>query len=591
MTRNQWNNAELQRNFLVDQSPQSVDEFLAFMNKQTLLSNIEKSHTELAAVDSDGIYYTKSGRKGILPEQRYLLTQPEQVSFVFNSMFDSSAKMVYLLKLSDPLEMTYDEKTVTITYYGIAQDMEELSPYFLCEAYDGNNGMYVVDEDGLKIFSSNDDNALQGYNIYSVLDQMQYLHGTSFQQAKKELDDTGLAYSNAVLNGEEYYYALYRMSNAAWTLLFTVPSRYVATNTVSLVNTSTSIILTFAIVMLCVCIRLVFWLLGRQQKAALELERKNNEKLAAVNEKLSIAVKTAEHAEQVAKEANKAKSEFLANMSHDIRTPMNAIVGITQLMAHEENDPEKMDMYIHKVQYSSQHLLSLINDILDMSKIESTQVRLNCEPISLAEQVGQIDSIIRPQIEEREQTFVIRVHEIVHEYLIGDAVRLRQIIINLLSNAVKYTPNKGTIQFDLAELPSKDCEYAWFCITVTDNGYGMTQEFAAHVFEPFTRAENSTTNRVQGTGLGMAITKNIVDLMGGSIQVQSEFNKGSRFTVKVPLQIDPKERNQIDVRSVLLFSDEALLIQNVRASFQILQLRLIRQEARLSCLRHKANQH
>lgn len=270
----------------------------------------------------------------------------------------------------------------------------------------------------------------------------------------------------------------------------------------------------------------------------------------------------------MAKDANKAKSEFLANMSHDIRTPMNAIVGITQLMEHEEQNPEKMDLYIQKVQNSSQHLLGLINDILDMSKIESTEVTLNCEKISLAEQVGQVESMIRPQAEERNQTFVIRVHKLVHEYLIGDAVRLRQVLINLLSNAVKYTPEGGKIEFDLAELASEEKDRAVIQITVTDNGYGMTQEFVSHIFEAFTRAENSTTNKVQGTGLGMAITKNIVDLMGGTITVRSKVKKGSCFQVTLPIQIDPDVNLEIGVKKVLLISKDEVLIENIKASFQ-----------------------
>lgn len=156
---------------------------------------------------------------------------------------------------------------------------------------------------------------------------------------------------------------------------------------------------------------------------------------------------------------------------------------------------------------SSRHLLGLINDVLDMSKIEAHEVTLNSEPVSLAEQIGQVDSIIRSQTQEKGQDFIIRVHKIYHEYLIGDSIRLRQIFINLLSNAVKYTPKGGKVFLDLTELPCDDPDKAKFLISVTDTGYGMTPEFLEHVFEPFVRAENSVTNKVQGTGLGMAITK------------------------------------------------------------------------------------
>lgn len=174
-----------------------------------------------------------------------------------------------------------------------------------------------------------------------------------------------------------------------------------------------------------------------------------------------------------------------------------------------------------------------------MSKIESSEVKLNEDPVDLMEQVAQIDSIIRPQAEERGQEFKIHVHGIDHGHLLGDSVRLRQIFINLLSNAVKYTPVEGSVILDLTEEPSSIPEHANISITVTDTGYGMTPEFIKTIFEPFTRAENSTTNKIQGTGLGMAITKSIVDLMGGRIQVKSELNKGSCFEVVLPFAIDP----------------------------------------------------
>ena len=291
----------------------------------------------------------------------------------------------------------------------------------------------------------------------------------------------------------------------------------------------------------CACMFMAFYLgvvsLQPSEKEAFRNGRaqeiqKLNEELAASQEKLQAALVAAE-------KASRAKTTFLSNMSHDIRTPMNAIVGLTTLLEHEIHEPEKLQLHIQKIQNSSQHLLGLINDILDMSKIESSEVKLNEDPVDLMEQVAQIDSIICPQAEERGQEFKIHVHGIDHGHLLGDSVRLRQIFINLLSNAVKYTPVEGSVILDLTEEPSSIPEHANISITVTDTGYGMTPEFIKTIFEPFTRAENSTTNKIQGTGLGMAITKSIVDLMGGRIQVKSELNKGSCFEVVLPFAIDP----------------------------------------------------
>ena len=429
-----------------------------------------------------------------------------------------------------------------------------------------------MDNNGSKLFSDANNTLLQGHNVYSVLEKMEYLHGSSFAEARQELGKHKIAYSNAVLNGAEYYYSLYQMENAEWTLLFLVPSACVASNTVSLIHTTVRLILIFALIMVCVCAILIYIVLRIKQKQAIAAERRNTEAFKEINyeldrknAELSQAVEQAEAAMREAEAASMAKSEFLSNMSHDIRTPMNAIDGITNLMEHEGNTSDRLRGYIQKIKFSSRHLLSLINDILDMSKIESNEVELNEERVSLAEQVGQVDSIIRSQMNKHGQVLNIRVHEIAHEYLIGDGMRLRQIFPNLLSNAVKYTPEDGSITFDVAVLACEVPDCAKFCFSVTDTGYGMEPDFVTHIFEPFTRAESSVTNKVQGTGLGMAITKNIVDLMGGTITVESEVNMGSRFAVTLMLKIDPDARYDLGAKDILLISDDDTLIRNMSA--------------------------
>ena len=262
------------------------------------------------------------------------------------------------------------------------------------------------------------------------------------------------------------------------------------------------------------------------------LEKKRVETLI---EYMDIANEKQKALEQ-AESATSAKTRFLSNMSHDIRTPMNAIFGITQLMEHDKNDMVKMEDHIQKLQVSSRYLLSLINDVLDMSKIESSEVCLNREEIHLPDLIAQLKSIMDPQTHEHHQTFVIHTDEMLYENLMGDAVRLRQVFLNLLSNAVKYTPDGGTITLDLTQ-KKQDKNHILLAFTVTDTGYGMTPDFVQNIFKPFTRAEDSITNKIQGTGLGMAITKSIVDLMSGTITLQSEPGKGSCFSVTVLLEI------------------------------------------------------
>ena len=564
----QWQDVEAFCNYVETGTPENDETLLKFMQKQAAMHTMDTNGEKIVAVDNLGRYMTQDGWQGALEDMDYLLSQPERVSFVSKSMISDESRMYFLKRLPEPVELEEDGQKIQIIYFGISQDMSYLNPYFSCGAYDNSNSVYVLNESGMRIFSSNDHDLIKGYNAYTVLQKMEYLHNNSFEEAKADLDENGSGYSNAVMNGEEYYYALYRMSYSEWTLLFLVPSSYVATTVVSLVNTTVRMILIFAIILLVVTTAIIFVILQTQKKNAVAVERHNSERLAE-------ALSAAERAERKATEASHAKTDFLSNMSHDIRTPMNAIVGITNLMAHDKDDPIKMETYIHKVQMSSQHLLSLINDVLDMSKIESSAVTLNIEPISLAEQVGQIESIIRPQAEDRKQQFEIRVHEINHEHLLGDAVRMRQILINLLSNALKYTQNGGEIVLELTELSSDNADYAKFKISVTDNGYGMSPEFVQHIFEPFTRAENSTTNRVQGTGLGMAITKNIVDLMNGTINVQSELGKGSRFEVVLPFEIDKNTVTELPFHTALLVTDDAEFIKNARAAFRTSDVNLL----------------
>jgi len=240
---------------------------------------------------------------------------------------------------------------------------------------------------------------------------------------------------------------------------------------------------------------------------------------------------------QAAQMASSSKTMFLSNMSHDIRTPMNAVLGFTGLLARDAENPDKVREYTKKIMASGQHLLSLINDILDVSKIESGKVVLNMGEFTLNDLVSSVDAIIRPMAAARSQKFHVEVTDVKHEYLIGDETRINQILINLLSNAVKYTPEGGNIWFRILGLKQRSSQFEHIRIEVEDDGYGMTQEYLKVIFDAFTRAENSTTNKVQGTGLGMAITKNIVELMGGTIEVTSEVDKGSLFRVELELRI------------------------------------------------------
>mgnify|MGYP001151274668 FL=1 len=309
--------------------------------------------------------------------------------------------------------------------------------------------------------------------------------------------------------------------------------------------------------LLCIYLYYRNWRQQDKLREEQELERKIH------SQQLSEALRAA----QIASES---KTTFLSNMSHDIRTPMNAVLGFTTLLARDADNPAKVREYTKKITSSGQHLLSLINDILDVSKIESGKVVLNLEKFSLNDVVASVDAIIQPMAKAKRQSFHLEVNGVRHEYLLGDETRINQILINLLSNAVKYTPEEGHIWFRIIGLKQRSSQYERIRIEVEDDGYGMTPEYLETIFDAFTRAENSTTNKVQGTGLGMAITKSIVELMGGTIEVRSEVNRGSLFLVELELRIleehaDRKFWENRGIRRVLAIIGDQECRENVRA--------------------------
>ena len=253
-----------------------------------------------------------------------------------------------------------------------------------------------------------------------------------------------------------------------------------------------------------------------------------------MNQALSDAVHAAEY-------ANQAKSTFLSNMSHDIRTPMNAIIGFTTLAVSNINNKKMVRDYLGKILSSSNHLLSLINDILDMSRIESGKIHLEETEVSLSDVLHDLKTIISGQIHAKQLELYMDAMDVMNEDVYCDKTRLNQILLNLLSNAIKFTPAGGMISVRLKQYPGTQRERQLYEIRVKDNGIGMSEDFVQKLFSPFERERSSTVSRTQGTGLGMAITKNIVDMMGGNIEIQTEQGKGTEFIVRLPLRTQSKQ--------------------------------------------------
>ena len=278
----------------------------------------------------------------------------------------------------------------------------------------------------------------------------------------------------------------------------------------------------------------VLMLLQKARKAE-AAARKAASDTQELNAKLQVAVEKAEN-------ANRAKSTFLSNMSHDIRTPMNAIIGFTTLALSNIDDTDRVKDYLGKTLASSNHLLSLINDVLDMSRIESGKIHLEEVEVNLSDVLHDLKTIVSGQIYAKQLELYMDVMDVTDEDVYCDKTRLNQILLNLLSNAIKFTPAGGTVSVRVRQLAGKVRGCGQYEFRIKDNGIGMSQEFAQKIFEPFERERTSTVSRIQGTGLGMAITKNIVDMMGGTIEVQTAQGKGTEFTVCVPMRAQTEQR-------------------------------------------------
>lgn len=281
--------------------------------------------------------------------------------------------------------------------------------------------------------------------------------------------------------------------------------------------------------------------------------------------------KQLEFAKESAVKANQAKSEFLSNMSHDIRTPMNAIVGMTAIARSNIDDQEHVQNCLKKIAISSKHLLGLINDILDMSKIESGKMTLNIEQISLREILNGIATIVQPQMKTKKQKFDIYIHDIITESVYCDSVRLNQVLLNLLSNAIKFTSEEGMIEIALSQVESPKGEnFVRNIIQVKDNGIGMSKEFLPTIFDSFIREDNARVHKTEGTGLGMSITKYIVDAMNGSIEVESEKGKGTTFTITLDLEkaLEIEEEMILPNWKMLVVDDDELLCETTVSSLK-----------------------
>ena len=439
----------------------------------------------------------------------------------------------------------YTIKGETYTAIGTLYDHSKLDSMLSVKSYNGNAYLFMLDNDGnITYTNQKEDKFFRNYFLLKHLKGDQAITEEEADSLQKKLD--GREQGVELVESDKPYYLGYCPIENNNTMLICIVEKSVVDNVLRDYQKT----IVFETILMAGFILLLFaglfYSISRrslaEQKA--EYEKRNNEiqtqamkEMEESNKKLKKAKDITTEALQTAENANKAKTDFLSNMSHDIRTPMNAIIGMTSLIRHDAGNKAKVIEYADKIDISSQHLLGIINDVLDMSKIEAGKTVFKYTDFSILDFITELNTIFHSQIDEKNQTLTIIKENIRHEWVNGDQVHLMQIFSNLVSNAVKYTQEGGKIQFLVEECETKSSVYAKYRFLVSDNGMGMSADFKDTIFDAFTRAESSMTNKIQGTGLGMAITKNLVEAMGGTIDVESELGQGSCFEVLIDLRI------------------------------------------------------
>ena len=433
----------------------------------------------------------------------------------------------------------------TYTAIGTVYDHSKLDSMLDLGGYDGSAYLFMLDDDGnITYTNQKDDIFFRNYSLLKHLKSDYAITAKEFDFLNKKI--AGRKKGVELLGKDEPYYLGYCPIESNNTMLICIVKKATVDNVLKeyqkMIGFTTMLMTGFIILLFAG----LFYSISRFSIAnqKVKFEKRNNELQAMIisemeeaNKNLKEAKNIAIEALQTAENANKAKTDFLSNMSHDIRTPMNAIIGIISLIRHNAGDKEKVIEYADKIAISSQHLLGIINDVLDMSKIEAGKTVFKYSDFSILDSIEELNTIFHSQANEKNQSFIITKENLKHEWVNGDKVHLMQIFSNLLSNAIKYTQEGGVIQFIAEESETNSSTYGKYHFIVSDNGMGMSADFKETIFDAFTRAESSVTNKIQGTGLGMAITKNLVESMGGTIEVESEPNRGSSFEVILNLKI------------------------------------------------------
>ena len=520
----QWNLAAILSNRMKNSRISSTAELADWIASEVKIHDQEELY--FLVFDNAGNYYDAAGsrarwRGSLISIQDDSPIQQVEVT-TLSTTVGKTDEMVFLLRMENPVVLKAED--VTLTHVAVVRDMDIFYEQFQVPSFEGSGENFFVSSVGTRIYRGKSYSHVIGdvYNVLKPLEGMSFRFGGSYEKLKEIVasqEKSCMEFTDT--ENTHYYVTSVPMGINDWSILSVVPSSVVSAQMQHFLNMTLFGMSAIALLVL-VAISTAILLIARYR---------TSQQLLRQQAEMNI---TLQEAAQAAKEASRAKTVFLSHMSHDIRTPINGIMGMTDIAVRNLGDTGRVADCLDKITVSSKHLLSLINDVLDMSRIESGKVKLEEKPFYVETLLDACYSLVAGQAQERGLSIKREFSGVEQLVLSGDELRLRQILINILGNAVKFTPDDGEVVF-IARGQDVSGGMSELTLIIQDNGIGMSEDFQQKIFEPFAQAEDSPRTRYKGTGLGMSIVKQFLDLMGGSIELQSAPGQGSTFTVRLRL--------------------------------------------------------
>ncbi len=558
----QWYFSDIFANHLLNEKIKEVVDLSAYIAQEQ--AAFSQSGLTLLVFDQDGRYYDAEGNQAKWAGSIAMISDEAPENQVEITTLPTSEKsddeMVFMKRMPQSVSL---EDGIVLTHVAVVRNMSLFSETFRVPSFNGKGESYIISNEGTGVYRGQGASELIGniYNILKPLESVKFKYGGSYEGLREAVSaEKTCSLEFSAPDGREWYVTCSPIGRNNWSLLSLVPAEGINVKMQQFMNMvllGAGIIAFIIIVAVTLTIFLTIYYRTGQR-----IMRQQARANAALRE----AAQAAAEAAQAAEEANRAKSVFLSHMSHDIRTPINGIMGMTDIALRNMGNQSRVTDCLGKISIASRHLLGLINDVLDISRIESGKVEIENDPFCLDDLLDGCYSVVAGQAAEKKLVLYKDFSGVTCHYLLGDELHLRQILINILGNAIKFTPEEGKVEF-LAEDRTISSGESELTVIIRDNGIGMSEEFQKKIFEPFSQAAGVARSKYNGTGLGMSIVKQLVDLMGGEINLQSAIGKGSTFIVRLrlpieeaPVQINPSdgEADNLSGLHVLLAEDNEL---------------------------------